>query len=462
MTATPSIVIVGLGPGDPGLRTVGTQQILDEADRIILRTRVHPGLEDLKDDPRVSDCDDLYAAAADFDELYPAIAARVIETAIESGSVVFAVPGHPRIGERSVPMVESSARGAGIPVDVRTAVSFVDAVISEAATDPLVNGMQIADAENLALAVESEPFSAGQLGIDPARGLLIGQIYNRHLASSVKIALGRLFPDDHPVLVVTAASAPDAAAAVAQVRLHELDRIAANHLTSAIVPPLPSLEAFGSADTLTRIVARLRAPGGCPWDRTQTHTSLRDSILEEAYETVDAIDAGDAAGLMEELGDLSLLVAMHAQLAEEDGTFRIEDVFAGISRKLIRRHPHVFGDVEAVTSAAVIATWEEVKAAERRSTGTPEARHPVDALPRSMPALRKVVEVFAPRTTLHGPPDDQTGQALLAATRHLIEQGIDPERALERALRSSVELPQTFSTKGSAGPAANDRGEGAA
>src|SRR4051812_7887795 len=130
MTAPVSrITIVGLGPGNPELRTVGAQRAIDTADRIIVRTRIHPGLDDLVTDPRVTDCDDLYETAAGFDVLYPAIADRVLKTAHAVGTTVFAVPGHPRIGERSVPIVEAGARELGIPVEVHDAVGFLDVAV---------------------------------------------------------------------------------------------------------------------------------------------------------------------------------------------------------------------------------------------------------------------------------------------------------------------------------------------
>jgi tetrapyrrole methylase family protein/MazG family protein len=183
----------------------------------------------------------------------------------------------------------------------------------------------------------------------------------------------------------------------------------------------------------------LRAPGGCPWDREQTPQSLRNSVLEEAYEVVEAIDSEDYAALCEELGDLLLIVAMQTQLAEEAGDFTIEDVYDEITRKLIRRHPHVFGDVTAQTSDAVVSTWEDVKAAERAQKGAaapPSNR--IDRLPRAMPATRKVIEMLAPRATLSTDPLPGAGDAALQAVTDLIDQGIDPEIAIERALRAAL------------------------
>ncbi len=433
-TVASRIVIVGLGPGDPDLRTLGAQRVLDAADAIILRTRVHPGLDDLLTDPRVTSCDDLYQRFERFDDVYAAIAGRVVERATLGGTVVFAVPGHPRLAELSVSRIEALARERGISIDVLGAVSFFDAVVSAANVDVLQHGLQIVDAEHIAATLDQNPFASGLLGIDPARPLLVAQVYSPAVSQAVKLALSRVYPDEHPVTVVQSAGI-DGQEKVTAIALHALDRERPDHLTSLIVPPLAPLDAARSPDTLSRIVARLRAPGGCPWDREQTHASLRNAVLEEAYETVDAIDEEDQAGLAEELGDLLLLVMMHAQLAEEEGDFQIEDVYEAINRKLIRRHPHVFGAVEAETPGAVIATWEGVKAAERAANKSSNSERRIDRLPRSMPATRKVIEFLAPHATFAEAGEDHEGDELLVAISSLIERGIDPELALEASLR---------------------------
>ena len=133
-----------------------------------------------------------------------------------------------------------------------------------------------------------------------------------------------------------------------------LDRISVDHLTSVVVPPLDWQSNTRSPHELFRIVAKLRDENGCPWDREQTHASIRGAVIEEAFEVVDAIDTGDMTGLAEELGDLLIQVALHAQMANEAGDFDASDVFDAISSKLIRRHPHVFGDAVANDPDAVI------------------------------------------------------------------------------------------------------------
>jgi tetrapyrrole methylase family protein / MazG family protein len=169
---------------------------------------------------------------------------------------------------------------------------------------------------------------------------------------------------------------------------------------------------------LVAIMARLRGPGGCPWDRAQTHSSLRPYLLEEAYETLDAIDDRAPGRLQEELGDLLLQVVFHAQMAEDAGQFTIDDVVAGLADKLVRRHPHVFGDASASSPDAVVARWEEIKKEERtqaqaartaaahapaehhqdgqREAGSETPRHgALDGLPRTLPALALAQQIQA-------------------------------------------------------------------
>jgi len=143
-------------------------------------------------------------------------------------------------------------------------------------------------------------------------------------------------------------------------------------------------------DRLREIVARLRAPDGCPWDREQTHSSLRDGLLEECHEVLDAIQRGDDRNLREELGDLVLQSVMHARIAEEDGRFDIEQVLAEVGEKLVRRHPHVFGDSCAADSAEVLRQWEQIKRAEKGDA--PDASR-LDGVPRSLPALIRATKI---------------------------------------------------------------------
>jgi XTP/dITP diphosphohydrolase len=189
---------------------------------------------------------------------------------------------------------------------------------------------------------------------------------------------------------------------------------------------------------LVEVMDRLRSPGGCPWDAQQTHESLLPYLVEEAYEVVEAVETGDLAHLREELGDLALQIAFHARIAAEDPEhgFTIDDVVDGIVTKLVRRHPHVFGDDEvpggAEGAAHVAGRWEEIKAAEKSRTSV------LDGIPPSLPALAYAAKVVSRASRLQVAPtasDDELGDALLALVADAVRNGADPEAALRRATR---------------------------
>lgn len=201
---------------------------------------------------------------------------------------------------------------------------------------------------------------------------------------------------------------------------------------SGSAPPHPRL------DELIATAERLRAPGGCAWDREQTHASLVRYLVEECFELVDAIESGDDAELVEELGDVLYQVLFHADIAAEEGRFTLEDVAAHMTAKMVGRHPHVFGDAVADTADAVVARWEDIKAAEK-----PERTSVLDGVPRGMPALAladkllgKAEKAGVGRTPAPIPSDeDELGRLLLAQVSAARAAGLDAERALRSALR---------------------------
>ena len=159
------------------------------------------------------------------------------------------------------------------------------------------------------------------------------------------------------------------------------------------------------------IIARLRAPEGCPWDRAQTHQSLRGCMIEEAYEAVDAIrilsETGNSENLQEELGDVLMQVVLHSQIAEEEGLFNLEDVVDGISRKMIYRHPHVFGSAQADTPEKVLRSWEELK---KKEKGDPAPEEEIAAVPRCLPALIRTQKIQKKLEKYYGAFSERRGQ----------------------------------------------------
>ncbi len=152
--------------------------------------------------------------------------------------------------------------------------------------------------------------------------------------------------------------------------------------------PAPTPPSLVQVARLVEIMKRLRGPGGCPWDIEQTHASIKPELIEECYEVVDAIDAGDMSGLREELGDVLLHVIFHSQIAQEQGDFDLEAVAQGVCDKLVRRHPHVFGEVKADTVEQVLSNWHAIKQAEK-----PERKGLFDGIPKQLPALMQAQEL---------------------------------------------------------------------
>lgn len=196
---------------------------------------------------------------------------------------------------------------------------------------------------------------------------------------------------------------------------------------------------------LLQTMRRLRAPDGCPWDREQTHESLRPYLLEEAAEAADALHTANPAEMADELGDVLLQVAFHAVIAEEAGTFSYEDIERAIVGKLERRHPHVFGEVKVENAAQVVANWQAIKATERGE------RAPADKVPRSLPALMRASELGRKLewpggsakevdAALHmtGDAAEHVGRLLLAVTDYARALGVNPELALRDAADARV------------------------
>ena len=381
-----SITIVGLGPGAWGQVTLEAREVLASAPEVWLRTARHPVVPSLPAGPQIHSFDHLYDEKETFAEVYGAIVERVLTLGSRPEGVVYAVPGHPLVGERTVTQLLSEARAAGIPVRVISGLSFLEPAFVALALDPLAKGLQVLDAMELAmLAEQSHGEPAVRPGFVPTVPLLLPQLYNQRIASGAKLHLLEFYPPDHEVILLQAAGVEGAEEAHA-LALYALDRDKKlDHLCCLYVPPLEPTDNLAEFSGLRYVVARLRGPGGCPWDREQTHESLKPYLIEEAYEVLDALDAADSAKLSEELGDLLLQVVLHAQLGEEYGEFAMEDVLRNINSKLIRRHPHVFGDVAVRDAADVLRNWARIKREEKGEAAEPASL--LGDIPRHMPAL---------------------------------------------------------------------------
>ncbi|SEN63945.1 nucleoside triphosphate pyrophosphohydrolase [Lihuaxuella thermophila] len=373
------IIVAGLGFGDEQALPLGTLMLFEESKHVWLRTEKHPVVRWLKQKGiHFQTFDSVYEAHDDFPSVYREIADRLLSMAEHSSPVVYAVPGHPMVAEKAVQILRNEGPGRGIEVEVRGGGSFLDAAFARLGIDP-IEGFQLADGNDL------HPSR-----IDPRIHLLVGQVYDRFIASDVKLSLMEVYPDDHPVRIATALGVKGLER-IETVPLFQLDR--ADHftdLTSVYVPPVQSETAlYRRFDFLAQVIEHLRSPEGCPWDRKQTHESLRPYLIEEAYEFLDAVADQDEEAMADELGDVLLQVMLHAQIAKERGTFDIYEVIHRLSDKMIRRHPHVFGGQTAETADDVKRKWEEIKKEER---GGQEEQSLLDRIPEHLPALLKSYE----------------------------------------------------------------------
>jgi len=364
-----NITIVGLGPGDISLLTTEATEILGTAREVYLRTRRHPVVLSLPPHLTLHSFDHLYETEDEFSAVYEEIARRIVTLGQRQEGVIYAVPGHPLVGEESVRCILLLAEDEGLEVRMVTGLSFIEVALEALRIDPL-DGLQIVDATILAHRLHPN--------LDPDLPALIGQLYNRRVAAEVKLTLMNLYPADHPVTLVRKVGTPQLETETSP--LHELDHSKdIDHLTSLYLPPLPNPS---SLSTFQDIVARLRAPGGCPWDREQDHQTLRRHLLEETYEVLQALDEEDDVALREELGDLLLQIILHTQIATESGEFTLAQVLETIIAKIVRRHPHVFAGLEVADADEVLRNWQAIKRAEK-----PEEDKPFGGMPLSMPAL---------------------------------------------------------------------------
>lgn len=372
------ITLLGLGPGDPDLLTRQAWDLLNSITDIYLRTDKHPVVAAFPTGLQVHSFDHFYEESTTFDDVYLQIIEKVLELGKTPGGVVYAVPGHPFVAEATSPEIARRARQLAIPLKVVEGLSFIEPVLTALGKDIFPHTACVDALELASLHVPLFPPSA------PA---VIAQIHSPVVASDVKLTLMAVYPDEHPVQLVHAAGTAEEM--IEDFRLYEIDR--SPHiglLTALYVPPLGQGTSF---EAFQEIIAHLRAPDGCPWDRKQDHQTLRSHLLEEVYEVLTALDADDPQAMREEFGDLLLQIVLHAQIASEYGEFNMAEVIQNIYAKIVRRHPHVFGDLQVKDVDGVLVNWEKLKATEREENGKADASL-LDGVALALPALVQAYE----------------------------------------------------------------------
>jgi tetrapyrrole methylase family protein/MazG family protein len=402
---------VGLGPAGPELLTTETVDALAayESARWVRTTR-HPCAAAFS---WTGSFDSIYDGATSVDDVYPAMVDALVDAATERGTVLYAVPGSPRVAERSVELLVADGR---VDVDVVPALSFLDLAWVRLGVDPLRDGVRVVEGHDFAVQ------AAGERG-----PLLVSHCHSREVLSEVKLAFGDSVPPT--VTVMQRLGLPDER--VFEVPGADLDRsFEPDHLTSLYVGSLAAPVASELA-AFAEVVRRLRTE--CPWDREQTHESLTRHLLEETYEVLEAIEGlpDSYPHLEEELGDLLFQVFFHSVIAAEQGEFTLADVARGINDKLVRRHPHVFAGLDVDSADQVVRNWEEIKKAEKGRASV------MDGIPGNLPALLYAYKVLGKAASAGydgALPSSGVGGELLELVRRARASGEDPEAALRAAV----------------------------
>lgn len=439
--------VVGLGPGPADwVSAAGVAALRAPDARVFARTRLHPALEPLLAGRDWDSFDAVYEQAASLDEVYETMTGRLLGA---GEHVVLAVPGDGALGEA----VLDRLRAAGVRPAIIPGVPLAIGALAAA-------GLGAPDG---AQAVEATSLGGSGIGLhlelNPRWPAVVCGVFSPRVAADVKLALQRVYPAEHHVCLVYHPGLADQQTHT--LSLSELDRtgLSFDHLTHVVVPAVAAYVPTGSSHVARAIVARLRAPAiGCPWDLEQTHRTLIPYAIEEAYEVVEAIEDDDPAGLADELGDLLLQVLLHAEIADQSGEFDWNDVVRTLGEKLVRRHPHVFADIQVSGAADVVKNWDQLKAAERVDAPPDSA---LDGIPRSLPGLKRAAEMArkAARAGFDWPTRDGTldkvreelaeliaaetlaerreelGDLLWIIAKLAHDDGVDPEDALQAACR---------------------------
>lgn len=382
--------VMGLGPSGMEQLTLGNYRRICGAKKIFARTAEHPCVQELMAEGIcVESFDEIYTKKPSFEAVYESITEQLRKELEKSSEVIYVVPGHPMVAEMTVQLIGEKL-AHDYEVVIHPAMSFIDEIFRVLKFDP-IDGVVIRNYDALK-----------DIGLSGKEWLIIPQVYNKLIASEVKLNLMSSYPDEAWVYITKALGTFEEQ--VDKLPLFEMDHGTFDHLTTIVLPPNSEVTSFSR---LTKVMATLRSEQGCAWDLEQTHETLKPCLIEESYEVLEAIEKKDMYNLCEELGDLLLQVVFHAQLASEESEFDIQDVLQGIIQKLIRRHPHVFGDEKVATADDVVLTWDRIKQEEKKG-GNGEVEFFND--PLGLPALmwasstqRRVAKVGFDWSDLEGP-----------------------------------------------------------
>ena len=347
-----TIQIIGLGAGSEDDLTIRAQEALSERIPAFARTDRHPIVNELRKNIDIDSFDDYFEKYETFDEVYENIVNTLIEKSKQYGKINYCTAGSPYYGDIVTKKLISEYKDQ-INTIIIDGMSFLDKCLKLSGYADY-NNIKILDC------LETDEFS-----FDVNSFNIITQVYDLETASQLKVKLMEIYPEDANSLIIDVLGEN-----VKKIPLFMLDQEKNYGFSTyfCILPIEISKNRVYNVDNLLRIVKLLRGPDGCPWDKKQTHHSIRQHVIEEAYEVVDAIDNDDVDNLVEELGDLLLQVVFHAELGSEEGYFNFSDVVTDVCKKMYFRHPHVFGDVKADDAEEALTSWENSKLKEKNLT----------------------------------------------------------------------------------------------
>ncbi|KGP89906.1 hypothetical protein N780_09725 [Pontibacillus chungwhensis BH030062] len=374
---TNHIKVMGLGAADLEQLPLGVYRTLVKGEGVrYARTLDHPVIKALEDEGVTFESfDHVYEEQEQFGDVYETIVEQLIKEA-EGRDIIYVVPGHPMLAEKTVQLLLIAEKNERVSVSIQGGQSYLDDLFTSLQIDP-IEGFQFIDATGFSRSM-----------VEHRQHTVFCQVYDEMIASEVKVSLLEDLPPEFPVYIVDAVGSKQER--IEQVPLFELDhQVELSNLTSVYVPPVSEDQLAHQFFRVRDVIAALRAPDGCPWDRKQTHESLRPYLIEEAYELIQAIDDQDDEGIIEELGDVLLQVLLHSQIGEDEGFFTIDDVILSLTEKMIRRHPHVFSDRQADDVDQVMRNWDEIKKDEKGL----ERPSVLDGVVEALPGLMRAQEL---------------------------------------------------------------------
>lgn len=371
------IYILGLGPGNVDSLTMGVVDKIKNGNRNYLRTKKHPTVEFFTENNiSYETYDYLYEKEDEFKDIYQYMADDLIEKAKKYGTINYLVPGNPLVAEMTVDIL-LKRENEEIKIEVISGISFIEPIIELVKRDP-INGLKIVDGTRFNIS-----------DIDINLDCIIAQVYNMRIATDIKLKLSEVYGDEYEIYLIDSAGIKSEEE-ILRISIYELDRVKdVGHLTSIYIPKVDKInKKIYNINDIVDTVEILRSDEGCPWDRKQTYESMRECVLEEAYEVVEAVDEDDIDGLVEELGDLLLQIIFYAQIGLEYGEFNLHNITTNLNEKLIYRHPHVFNRKKLAKSDEMMYNWDKLKFEDRNITTYTDILKDVPKLPSLMSSYK--------------------------------------------------------------------------